>query len=77
MNVKIKRKQRTAVREFPISKTHLEMHIKTFLYAAGFLHDEDEIIKLELPKGMGDLIPLTVKIKTTTRERMQVIDGDV
>lgn len=74
---------RSATLELVISKAHLEEHIRTFLYAAGFLHDEDEIIKLEIGKGMGlkDLpddgsIPLTIKYKQN-KERVEVITGDV
>lgn len=80
---KRKPKMRSATRELTISKAHLEEHIRTFLYAAGFLHDEEEIVNLEIFKGMGlkdisddGLIPLTIKYKRNT-ERIEIIEGDV
>lgn len=49
--------------ETSISYSNLEAQVAAFLYATGFVHDNEDVVKLDLGDPKDGLVPLKITIK--------------
>lgn len=63
-------------RSAPISKSNLIDQLAVYLYAFGFVNDDEEIVDIHLPVTTedGDEIPLTYTVRSG-RQEVNIVKG--